>query len=153
MNEAKPLPDEQDEAPEQEGASFLHTDDMLTALTSLLASQASEQGLKEKELSLRKQEFLQNSTYAHEALKAQAEDRRQHRDLFLKVTRDRYRFVLAALLLIFFFMAWLVSHQQTELAKDMLKLGLGFAAGAVTGFFAGKGRPAALSAGNNGADR
>ena len=153
MSEAKPLADGQNEAPEQQGASFLHTDDMLTALTSLLASQASEQGLKEKELSLRKQAFLQNSAYAHEALKAQAEDRRQHRDLFLKVTRDRYRFVLLALLLVFFFMAWLVSHQQTELAKDMLKLGLGFAAGAITGFFAGKNRPATHSGGSNSADR
>lgn len=114
--------------------------DVLNAVSSIVASQAEDHKLKAKELEIREKELERQSAYAEKALNAQAADRESHRTLFLKVTRDRYWFALGAMLVVFCFMSWLVHENQVDLAKDILKLGLGFAAGGATGFYAGKNK-------------
>ncbi|WP_148716493.1 hypothetical protein [Chitinolyticbacter meiyuanensis] len=132
--------DEKGQEPETQPPTEVRASQMLEALSSIVATQVAEHEIRQQELALRQRELDQNASYANKALDVQAQDRREHRDLFLKIVRDRYWFAIGGMLVIFIFMGWLVSHGQVELAKDILKLGLGFVAGGATGFFAGKAK-------------
>ncbi|WOL40880.1 YrzE family protein [Pyramidobacter sp. YE332] len=128
MNDNHPAPSAQPAAPQLPPE----------ALNALIANQAREIDLREKELLTRQTEDKYSYEYAQTALKAQMQDNEKSRQYDIKKKRELYIFCGLVLFLIVLFVGWALHAGFGEFVKDLVKVLLAFAAGAVSGFQYGK---------------
>ncbi|HEX9942383.1 MAG TPA: hypothetical protein VGG03_10230 [Thermoanaerobaculia bacterium] len=94
--------------------------------------------VRKQELDLEEKESQRQYEFAKEALKVQAEDRRDARKYRRKRSVDRYIFVGALFLVGVTFILWLSYLGKDELAKEISKLAATFVAGGLSGYGLGR---------------
>ena len=100
----------------------------------LLEVQAREQNIRGQELVIRQQEITHNAKHASEILAAQERDREKGRIHERKQTLGRMVFSVILVLLVLVFIIVALWMNKDALVLDLVKVMLGFAAGAVGGY-------------------
>ena len=115
--------------------------EMIDAISAIVSSQKEEHEIKRDELALRREELVEHSKFACMSLEVQAKDRKEHRDCYVKLLREKYLFGGAMFIVLLVAMGWLVAHGQAAIATDILKVGVGIVTGSISGFYVGKSKP------------
>jgi Fe2+ transport system protein B len=100
-----------------------------TDVRELVEVQSREHSVKLKELDVRQQELNFQAAHAAEALKAQAQDRREIRDHLRRVERTKLVFVIILVALMLVFSAWAMYVGKDAIVMDLVKVLLGFVGG------------------------